>query len=173
MRLTILVMIMNDLAKQNVDLSELEEFETPVDTRPVKPVHWSLEKYCVAQSLCLEGKSRTKISEETGIPLSTIRKWEKHPDFQAYMQELVLKQKDLLLAIHLQDLAKTLHAKRQYAEDNDDWKNYSRQDPTKIMETFHNISGSKEESEQSNYAKMMEMLLEKSNKAKTIEIESE
>ena len=165
-----MVIVMNDLVKQNNDLSELEEFETPVDNRPVKPIHWSLEKYVCAQSLALEGKSRVKISEETGIPIGTIRKWEKHPDFQQYMQELVLKQKDVLLAMHLQDLAKTLNAKRQYAEDNDDWRNFSRQDPTKIMETFHNISGAKEESEQSNYAKMMEMLLDKSNKMKTIEV---
>jgi len=163
---------MSSLIEKPEDLTELEDFETPVGTRPIKPMAWSIEKYCIAQSLALEGKTRVKISEETGIPLSVIRKWEKHADFQAYMVELVMKKKEQLEALHLQALSKTLRAKMDRAEETDDWVNFSKKDPTAIMETFHNISGAKEESEQSNYAKMMELLLEKSNKQKqkTIEV---
>lgn len=165
----------DDLTKYEpeYDPSQLEAFETPAESKPLVPMNFSLEKHVVAQKMAFEGKSMKKIAEETGIPIHVITKWNKHPDFIKYKQDLVLERAEAMKAQHLSDLFKTLDAKRTKAEDNEDWENFSKKDPTAIMETIAEITNSGNNTEQSNYAKLMEALLEKSQRIKVIQVESD
>lgn len=140
---------------------ELADFETPVSTLPVPNVVWSIEKHTVAQMLALEGKSKARISRETGVPVGTITKWQQHGEFRDYINQLVLEQVAVLKARKLQDLLKTLAAREAAAEAADDWAGFSKADSLDILAAIRKETGEEERREDSRYSQVLEKLLEK------------
>ena len=75
-------------------VTELEEFETPLEVTKVTPMVMSVEKHEVAEMIAIKGMSVTRVSEETGIPVSAIKRWKRHPDFAKLIRDMILEKVD-------------------------------------------------------------------------------
>lgn len=140
---------------------DLADYETPVvGNIQIPQVRWSIEKHRVAQMLALEGKPKSKISKETGVPVPTINKWLEHGEFRDYINQLVMNEASVMNAESLRMAIKTLRAREAAAEAADDWAGFSRADSMDIISTVRKLTG-EEHKEESSYLKVMEKLMEK------------
>lgn len=158
---------MNEL--DQVPEAEWQPFEREAPQEPVKPLRWSIEKYEVAQLLALSRLTLEKISEKTLVPVRVIRSWRKHPEFQAYMDRLVLESAEAMKARRLMLLSKIIDARVEKAEESGDYSFLSNKDTLDVMEALRKETDDQPK-EQSRYMKTLETLLEKTQR-REIEIQ--
>lgn len=152
------------------DLSELEEFEHENPSVPMAPMKLSYEKCIIAQSLAFSGKSKRQISEETKIPVATIDRWLKNPEFIAYKNSLVMEAVERLKAENLSLLSKVVAARVAKIEDEGgDYSNLSNKDTASLIELMNGLTKDDKPEEETNYHRKLEELL-KASQAKVIEI---
>lgn len=137
---------------------ELADFETPLGSKELMPVVWSLEKHTVARMLALEGKSRAKISRETTVPEATIKKWQENEEFQEFMNSLVLKAAGVIDAKILSAKMKTLDARIAETEELDNWAQFTSKDSLELMSEIRKQTAKETESKNSPYLNVIERL---------------
>lgn len=147
---------------------ELASFETPVDSTPLPNVVWSIEKHKVAQLLAVSGMSKSKISRETGVPLSTINKWLTHGEFTDYINSLVMESVTLMKAKRLQLLTKMLDARIEEAEVNGDYARLSKLDTLDIIAAIRKETGEEEKKDESKYTQILEKIVGMTSTPKVI-----
>lgn len=153
---------MSNELTERVDAGTLASFETLHTQKQIAPILWSMEKYTVAQELALSGKTKTAIAKELGIPLTAINVWLKHPDFQAYVNQVVMDGASLLKSKKLQLLTKTLAARESEAELNG-YSTFSNKDSLDIISEIRKETGD-ERSADSSYTSLLEKLVTSSMK---------
>lgn len=151
---------MDNAPAEIIQADTLASFETEVPAVAVVPVRWSYEKHAVAVMVALEGKTKTAIAKELGIPLSAINTWLKHPEFQAYIDQIVTEGALKLKNKKLQLLMKTLAAREEEAE-KDGYSSFSRKDSLDIIAEIRKETG-EEHSADSSYTSLLEQLVLKS-----------
>lgn len=144
-----------------VDPAELCSFEQPVPLVPIKPLQWSVEKYEVAQLLALSRMNVAAVSAETGVPIHAIRRWKSHPEFQEYMDQLVLESASTLKALRLQVMRKILDARLAFAEDSGNYAALSSKDTLDLLDAMRKETEAQEAQPESNYMKTLEDLLKR------------
>lgn len=149
-------------------ISTLEEFENPVVQTPIKPIEWSVEKYEVAQLRATKGMTVARVSEITGIPISAIKRWETHPDFIKYKNDIIIGMAETMKAYRIMCLMKTIDARVEKIEELGDWSLFSTKDSADLLESLRKETEKDDEKEQSQYLKTIEALINKS--PNTIEI---
>ena len=141
------------------EASELASFETPVVSSVIPNVVWSIEKHKVAQMLALEGKPKTQISRETGVPVPTINKWLQHGEFRDYINQIVMEAagtaKALLISLDL----KILNARIAAAEESGDYGRLSGKDTLDIADSLRKLTSADEDKEDSKYSSILEKIL--------------
>jgi hypothetical protein len=150
---------------------ELAEYETPLKLDRVTPMVMSVEKHEVAAMLALTGMTILRISEVSGIPVTAIKKWKKHPDFVKLMNDMVTERVSDMRAFRLRNCLKTLDARIEKVEELGDWSLFSTKDSIDIQDSMRKDSEAKEETEQSQYMKTIEALLVKSSRPVVVQIE--
>lgn len=153
-----------------VEPGSLASFENALTQKQLVPVMWSIEKFTVAQDLAISGKTKTAIAKEYGIPLTAINTWLKHPDFQAYVNQVCMDGATLLKQKKLQLLTKTLAAREDEAEKNG-YATFSNKDSLDVIAEIRKETGD-ERSADSSYTTLLEKLVANSIKQpKTIIVE--
>jgi DNA-binding transcriptional regulator YiaG len=148
--------------------SELEEFERPVPNTPIKNMEWSVEKYEVAQLRATKGMTIDRVSEVTGVPVSAIIRWEKHPAFIKYKNDLILDMADTMRAYRLSLCLKMIDARVNKVEEIGDYSLLSTKDTLDILDSMRKDTEKTDDKEQTQYMKTLEALISKS--PSTIEI---
>lgn len=146
----------------SVDMSALESFESLPPTTPIRNIVWSMEKYEVAQMCATTRHSDRQVSEITKIPLSTIKVWKRHPDFQKYMTELMLDSADLMKAKSLMIMTKALDARIARAEELDDYGTITGRDTLAIIDQIAKETREDVGKEESHFMQTITALIEKS-----------
>jgi|LGOV01.1.fsa_nt_gb hypothetical protein len=164
-------MDITDLIKADMsEASELQSFERSPSMTPIKEIVWSIEKYEVAQLCAITRFTDKEISEQTKIPLSTIKNWKAHPAFQKYMNTLMIDSAEMFKAKRLMVLSKTLDARIANAEETGDYGNLTGRDTLAIIEQLRKETEGDIKEEESHFMKTITTLLEKSGK-KEVEIQ--
>jgi len=151
--------------------TDLEEFETPLEVKEVKPMVMSVQKHVVAELIALKGYTVTQASEETGIPISAIKRWKKHPDFAKLVRDMILEKVDDMRAYRLGLCMQMIESRVRKVEELGDYSMLSSKDTLDIMDSMRKDSEKRDESEQSQYMKTIEALLVKSSKPVVVQIE--
>jgi hypothetical protein len=138
------------------------EYKLPTTLESAKPLEMSFEQRQVAELLVT--KTPQRVSEITGVPLSAIKRWKKHPDFKKYMNDFVLDLAKDMRAYHLQLCYQMLEARVEKIEELGDFSMLSSKDTLDIMESMRKASDTSGEKEQSHYMKTIEALISKSAK---------
>ena len=138
---------------------ELASFETPVITSKVPNVVWSIEKHKVAQMLALEGKNKTAISKETGVPVPTINKWLQHGEFRDYINDITMEAAGTMKAMLISLDLKMINARIEAAEVSGDYARLSGKDTLDIIDNLRKLTGADESKEDSAYANVMKKML--------------
>jgi hypothetical protein len=152
---------------EEVKSQDLEEFESPVSTKPMKPLVWSQEKFEVAQLLATKGMTIDRVSEITCVPVTAIKRWKTHPEFSAYITKCILDIGDSLKAYRISCLLKTIDARVEKVEQLGDWSLFSSKDSLDILDAIRKETEKNEEKEQTQYMKTIEALIVKSAEAAT------
>lgn len=147
---------MNDVV-ENVEASKLASFETAHTQQQIAPIVWSVEKFRVAQMIAIDGKTKTAIAKELGIPLSAINTWLKHPDYKAYIEQTVLDAAKAIKNKKLQLLIKTLAAREAEAE-LEGYSTFSRKDSLDIMTEIRKETG-EERAADTSYTQLLEKMV--------------
>jgi len=154
---------------ENKPAFELASFETPPSgPKNSAPVAWSLQKHQVATLIALSGKAKTEISRETGVPLGAINKWLEHPEFNVYIQDLVLEAAKGFKSQNLMILNKILQARLAEAELQDKYSSLSKADTLEVMAAISKETAAESEKDDTNYAKILRQMF--AAQQKTIDI---
>lgn len=152
----------SDLPVEVCGAHELASFETPVPSLvQVTPVHWSIEKYKVAEELALSGKTKKTIAKDLKIPLAVINRWLESKEFSEYVNSIVMEYAKASKAERLKLLMKTLKAREEQAE-LDGYDTFSKKDSLDIVAEIRKETGEDKGSGQSNYTSLLENLLKHS-----------
>lgn len=154
------------------DAFTLASFETPVTNEALPAVLWSVQKHEVAHMIAVQGVKPSEIAKQTGVPLSTINRWLKHPEFVAYVNQVTLESVNTLKAKRISMLSKMLDARVKEAED-DGGRGYaglSQKDTLEIIKELRNETEDTEKAQESTYTKLLERMLANSVPAQVIDI---
>lgn len=144
-----------------VDPSQMEPFERPVSTKPMRPIAWSIEKYEAAQLLALSRMTEGDVAKELKIPLRVLRKWKLHPEFSEYMCKLALDGESALKAKRLMIMQKILDARIAQAEERGDYAGLSNKDTLAIITELRKETEGEDSKEKSNWMQTLDVLLSK------------
>lgn len=140
----------------------LATYETPVTLRQVKALEWSTERYLVCELVATSGMSDAKISETTGIPITAIKRWKKHPDFIQEVRNIIQKEISDMRTFRLGLCMRMINSRVDKIDEmGGDFSMLSTKDTLDIMSEMRKDSEVKDDVEQSQYMKTIEALISK------------
>lgn len=151
-----------------VDPAALCSFERPVPNTPIKPLHWSIEKYEAAQLLALSRMTMAQVSQHLRIPLHALQRWKTHPDFREYMDKVTLDTESTLKALRLQVLRKILDARLDLVEESGNYAALSSKDTLDILDALRKETEAADTKPESNYLKTIEDLLKRTQERQAL-----
>lgn len=143
------------------------EIDNPYMVVSAKPLIMSLEMKEVAELTAVKGMTDLRVSEVTGIPITAIKRWKKHPDFIKHQNDFVLELAKDMRAYHLRLCYQMLDARVEKIEEIGDYSLLSSKDTLDIMESMRKATDKQDEKEQTNYMRTLEALFSKSKPSLT------